>query len=308
MEFTQFHPTVLYHPQAKSFLISEALRGEGGVLRLADGTPFMKKHHPQADLAPRDVVAREIDFEMKRSGEDCVWLDMSERSPEYLKTRFPNIYAECLRWGIDLTTGSIPVVPAAHYQCGGVSTDDVGRTTLKGLWAIGEVAGTGLHGANRLASNSLLEGLVFGHRAANALKSEPRTTSWPSIPEWEVGDAAPSDEAVVVSQNWDEIRRLMWNYVGIVRSTKRLERARRRLALLEDEVREYYWKYFVTADLLELRNIVTVAQLMVDGASVRKESRGIHYTLDYPETGTGTPEDSVMVKGMPAQLRKIPAE
>jgi L-aspartate oxidase len=306
MEFTQFHPTVLYHPQAKSFLISEALRGEGGVLRLADGTPFMKKHHAQADLAPRDVVARAIDYEMKRSGEDCVWLDMSERSPDYLRTRFPNIYAECLRWGIDLTTGPIPVVPAAHYQCGGVSTDDVGRTTIAGLWAIGEVAGTGLHGANRLASNSLLEGLVFGFRAAHAMAGEARHSAVLSIPEWEVGDAAPSDEAVVVSQNWDEIRRLMWNYVGIVRSTKRLERARRRLALLEDEVREYYWKYFVTADLLELRNIVTVAQLMVDGASVRKESRGIHYTLDYPDTHSGTPEDSVMLRGQPPQLRKIP--
>jgi L-aspartate oxidase len=303
MEFTQFHPTALYHPQAKNFLISEALRGEGGVLRLADGTAFMKDHHPQADLAPRDVVARAIDFEMKRSGEDCVWLDMSERSGDYLKSRFPNIYAECLRWGIDMTTGPIPVVPAAHYQCGGVTTDLDGRTSLPGLWAIGEVAGTGLHGANRLASNSLLEGLVYGHRASEALRSVDRSDPWPEIPEWQTGDAVPSDEAVVVSQNWDEIRRLMWNYVGIVRSNKRLERARRRLALLDDEVRDYYWKYFVTADLLELRNIVTVARLMVDCALARRESRGIHYTLDFPETDPAQAKDSVIKRGVDARLR-----
>jgi L-aspartate oxidase len=303
MEFTQFHPTALYHPQAKNFLISEALRGEGGILRLADGTAFMKNHHPQADLAPRDVVARAIDYEMKRTGEDCVWLDMSERAPDYLRSRFPNIYAECLRWGVDMTTGPIPVVPAAHYQCGGVTTDLDGRTSLPGLWAIGEVACTGLHGANRLASNSLLEGLVYGHRAAVALTNIDRSGAWPDIPEWQTGDAVPSDEAVVVSQNWDEIRRIMWNYVGIVRSNKRLERARRRLALLDDEIREYYWKYFVTADLLELRNIIAVARLMVDCALARRESRGIHYTLDYPETDPAQARDSVIKRGVDARLR-----
>jgi L-aspartate oxidase len=303
MEFTQFHPTVLYHPQAKSFLISEALRGEGGVLRLSDGTPFMKKHHPMADLAPRDVVARAIDFELKRTGEECVWLDMSERSPEFLKQRFPNIYAECLRWGIDITTSPIPVVPAAHYQCGGVTTDADGRTSLPGLFAIGEVACTGLHGANRLASNSLLEGLVFGNRAALAVAALERGGGWPEVPEWDVGQAAPSDEAVVVSQNWDEIRRLMWNYVGIVRTTKRLERALRRIALLADEIRDYYWNYLVTSDLLELRNLVTVADLIVRCAMARKESRGIHYTLDYPNTDPAQARDTVIKRGVEARLR-----
>ena len=303
MEFFQFHPTVLYHPQAKSFLISEALRGEGGVLRLNDGTAFMKKHHAMADLAPRDVVARAIDYEMKRSGEDCVWLDMSERPPDYLKQRFPNIYAECLRWGIDMTTQSIPVVPAAHYMCGGVTTDEHGRTSLPGLFAIGETACTGLHGANRLASNSLLEGLVFAVRAAETVKDADRSAAWPEVPEWDVGKAAPSDEAVVVSQNWDEIRRLMWNYVGIVRSTKRLERAARRIALLQEEIREYYWNYLVTGDLLELRNLATVADLCVRSALVRKESRGIHYTLDYPETDPTQARDTVVKRGVDAHLR-----
>ncbi|MDP3277989.1 MAG: L-aspartate oxidase [Deltaproteobacteria bacterium] len=302
MEFTQFHPTALYHPQAKNFLISEALRGEGGVLRLADGTAFMLNHHPQADLAPRDVVARAIDYEMKRTGEDCVWLDMSARTPDYLRGRFPNIYAECLRWGIDMTSASIPVVPAAHYQCGGITTDLDGRSSIPGLWAIGEVACTGLHGANRLASNSLLEGLVYGHRAAHAITLN-REEPWPEVPDWQTNDAIPSNEAVVVSQNWDEIRRLMWNYVGIVRSNKRLERARRRLALLDEEVRDYYWQYFVTSDLLELRNIVTVARLMVDCALARKESRGIHFTLDYPESDPGSVRDTVIKRGVDARLR-----
>jgi L-aspartate oxidase len=303
MEFFQFHPTVLFHPQAKSFLISEALRGEGGVLRLLDGTAFMKKHHPMADLAPRDVVARAIDFEMKRTGEECVWLDMSERPPEFLRERFPNIHAECLRWGIDMTKASIPVVPAAHYLCGGVTTDVDGRTSLPGLFAIGETACTGLHGANRLASNSLLEGLVFGTRAATALAALDRATAWPEVPDWDVGQAAPSDEAVVVTQNWDEIRRMMWNYVGIVRTTKRLRRAQRRIALLQDEIREYYWNYLVTADLLELRNLVTVADVTIQCAMARRESRGIHYTLDFPELDPAQARDTVVKRGVEARLR-----
>lgn len=303
MEFIQFHPTVLFHPQAKSFLISEALRGEGGVLRLSDGTAFMKKHHPMADLAPRDVVARAIDYEMKRTGAEYVLLDMSARTPEFLRQRFPNIHAECLRWGIDMTQQPIPVVPAAHYMCGGVTVDAEGRTSLPGLYAIGETACTGLHGANRLASNSLLEGLVFGTRAARALASLERSTAFPAVPDWNVGQAVPSDEAVVITQNWDEIRRLMWNYVGIVRTTKRLKRAERRIALLRDEVREYYWNYLVTADLLELRNLVTVADLSVQCALARKESRGIHYTLDYPNTDPAQARDTVIKRGVEARLR-----
>ena len=281
LEFFQFHPTCLYHPHAKSYLISEALRGEGGVLRLRDGTAFMHKHHPRADLAPRDVVARAIDFELKRTGDDYVLLDMSARTPSYLAERFPNIHASCLSYGIDLTREAIPVVPAAHYMCGGVVVDKEGRTSLPGLWAVGETTSSGLHGANRLASNSLLEGLVYGRRAALAAAHEPSALH-SDPPEWDVGEAAPSDEAVVVSHNWDELRRCMWNYVGIVRSSKRLERAARRIALLQEEIREYYWRHLVTLDLLELRNIADLAELIVQCARFRRESRGLHYTLDFP--------------------------
>jgi L-aspartate oxidase len=283
MEFFQFHPTCLFHPQAKSFLISEALRGEGGVLRLRDGSAFMQRHHELADLAPRDVVARAIDFELKRSGEDFALLDMSKKSPSYLRERFPNIHAECLRFGIDMTQEPIPVVPAAHYMCGGVRVDRDGRSTVPGLWAVGETTCSGLHGANRLASNSLLEGLVYGRRAALGLLADADAPHAIEPPPWDVGEAAPSDEAVVVSHNWDELRRCMWNYVGIVRSDKRLARAARRIALLKEEIREYYWRHLVTLDLLELRNIADLAELIVAGARCRKETRGLHYTLDYPE-------------------------
>ena len=288
MEFFQFHPTALFHPKAKSFLISEALRGEGGILRLEDGDAFMERHHPMKDLAPRDVVARTIDYEMKRTGAECVYLDMTAKNAGYLRDRFPNIYETCLRYGIDLTQEPIPVVPAAHYMCGGVVVDEHGATKVPGLWAIGEVTCTGLHGANRLASNSLLEGLVYGKRAAVALK--------------DVGSAVPSDEAVVVTQNWDEIRRFMWNYVGIVRSNRRLRRAARRVALLKDEIREYYWEHLVTRDLLELRNIADVAEMIIACAATRRESRGLHYTIDYPDARPEYAKDTLIVHGEPPHL------
>ena len=303
MEFFQFHPTGLYHPQAKNFLISEALRGEGGVLRLEDGAAFMPKYHEMADLAPRDVVARAIDAEMKRTGEDCVWLDMTHHPGEFLRQRFPNIYAECLRWGVDMCEKPIPVVPAAHYCCGGVTTDTQGRSSLPGLWVIGETSCTGLHGTNRLASNSLLEGLVFGRRAADCVASEARSELHPDVPDWNPGEAAPSDEAVVVTQNWDELRRLMWNYVGIVRTTRRLQRAQRRIALLQEEIREYYWDHLVTADTLELRNIATVAELVVACALARRESRGLHYTTDFLATDPAQARDTAVKRGVPARLR-----
>jgi L-aspartate oxidase len=303
MEFYQFHPTCLYHPQAKRFLISEALRGEGAILRRLDGSPFMKEHHELAELAPRDVVARAIDHEMKRTGADHVLLDITDKKPSFVKERFPGIYQECLRYGVDITAQPIPVVPAAHFQCGGVSTDMDGRTTIPGLWAIGEVAHTGLHGANRLASNSLLEGLVFAHRCARAMGEIDRSSPLPQVPEWDVGEAGTSDEAVVITQNWDELRRFMWNYVGIVRSNKRLRRAARRIALLQEEIGEYYWNYFVTRDLLELRNIATVAQLIVECASARRESRGLHFTIDYPELDPRGARDTVIKRGVPAHLR-----
>jgi len=306
MEFYQFHPTVLYEPRAKSFLISEALRGEGAVLRLPTGEQFMQKHHPMADLAPRDVVARAIDWEMKRSGSEYVLLDITQRPAEFVRSRFPNIFATCQKYGIDITEQPIPVVPAAHYMCGGVTSDLHGRTTLPGLWVLGEAACTGLHGANRLASNSLLEGLVFARRAADRLAGmigELRQVAEPDVPEWQTGSAAPSDEAVVVTHNWDEVRRLMWNYVGIVRSDARMRRAARRVALLEEEIREYYWKHLVTRDLLELRNIQTVAQLIISSAASRRESRGLHYTIDYPEMQPEFTLDSVVKRGVLPHLR-----
>jgi L-aspartate oxidase len=306
MEFFQFHPTCLFHPEARTFLISEALRGEGGVLRLPDGTAFMEKHHPMKDLAPRDVVARAIDYEMKRTGSEHVDLDMSARPPEYLRERFPNIHAECMKYGIDMTAGPIPVVPAAHYMCGGVVVDGDGRTTLPGLWAIGEVTCSGLHGANRLASNSLLEGLVYGHCAARALGESAREP-WhePDVPDWDVGSAVPSDEAVVVAHNWEEVRRCMWNYVGIVRSDKRLRRAAHRVALLQEEIREYYWEHLVSRDLLELRNIADVAELIVACAAARKESRGLHFTLDHAERDDASyGGDTHVVRGLPAFIQK----
>jgi L-aspartate oxidase len=306
MEFYQFHPTCLYHPQAKSFLITEALRGEGAVLRLLDGTAFMEAHDPRKDLAPRDIVARAIDFEMKRTGSDYVLLDITHKPASFVREHFPNIYASCLKYGIDITTQPIPVVPAAHYMCGGVTTDLHGRTTIPGLWAIGECACTGLHGANRLASNSLLEGLVFGHRAALRLASqiqELRQSPFPEVPDWESGDARPSEEAVVVAHDWDELRRTMWNYVGIVRSAARMRRAARRVTLLQEEIREYYWKHTVTRDILELRNIATVAELIIACAAIRHESRGLHTNMDYPETSERFAVDTVTKRGVVPHLR-----
>ena len=282
MEFIQFHPTCLYHPHSKSFLISEAVRGEGGILRLPDGTRFMPHHDERAELAPRDVVARAIDFEMKKHGLDCVYLDISYKPASFIQEHFPNIYAHCLELGIDITQQPIPVVPAAHYTCGGLVTDLKGRTDVEGLYAVGEVACTGLHGANRLASNSLLECMIIGKAAAaDILASKP--LKLPSMPDWDDSQVTDNDEEVVISHNWDELRRAMWDYVGIVRTNKRLERAQNRIKLLSEEINEYYSNFHITNDLIELRNLVQTAELIVRSALLRKESRGLHYSRDYPD-------------------------
>jgi L-aspartate oxidase len=289
MEFIQFHPTCLYHPYAKSFLITEAVRGEGGLLKLpaaagtAAGQRFMLSHDERAELAPRDIVARAIDFEMKKRGLDHVDLDISHQPPAFLKEHFPTIYARCLELGIDITKQPIPIVPATHYTCGGIVTDLSGRTDLPGLYAVGETAYTGLHGANRLASNSLLECVVLGRAAAQhiELQAKPKQAT---LPAWDESRVTNADEEVVITQNWDELRRFMWNFVGIVRTSKRLERAQHRLAVLKEEIDEYYANFRITRDLLELRNLVEVASLIVRSAKSRRESRGLHYSLDYPDT------------------------
>lgn len=294
MEFVQFHPTCLYHPLAKSYLISESVRGEGGILKLPDGTRFMPRHDARGELAPRDVVARAIDSEMKKRGLDCVFLDISQQSPEFIIEHFPNIYERCKSFGIDITCEPIPVVPAAHYNCGGVITDLSAQTDLEGLYAAGEVTCTGLHGANRLASNSLLECLVFGRAAARAILAAP-PVAMVDIPEWDESRVVDEEEEIVLAHNWDELRRFMWDYVGIVRTDKRLHRAARRIALLTEEINDYYQNFRVSNDLVELRNLVTTADLIVRCAQLRHESRGLHASSDYPQTGA-VPMDTVLRK------------
>lgn len=300
LEFTQFHPTCLYHPEAKSFLLTEALRGEGAVLRLPDGTRFMPKFHPRAELAPRDIVARGIDHEMKRLGLDCVYLDISHKSPSFIRKHFPMVTRRCRDFGFDLTKAPAPVVPAAHFTCGGIMTDINGRTDITGLFAIGETAYTGLHGANRIASNSLLECLVMSASAGAAvLQNIAVMPPLPNIPDWDETGITDSDEEIVVSHNWQELRQLMWDYVGIVRTTKRLQRAKRRVDMLLQEIAEYYGRFRVTTDLLELRNLAVVADLIVQSALARKESRGLHYTLDYPRPDQSHPARNTLLARPP---------
>lgn len=299
MEFIQFHPTCLYHPQAKSFLISEAVRGEGGLLKLPDGTRFMLEHDDRAELAPRDIVARAIDFEMKKRGLDCVFLDISHKGEEFIRSHFPNIHARCLELGIDITRDPIPVVPAAHYTCGGVVSDLQGRTDVAGLYVAGEASCTGLHGANRLASNSLLECLVFAEAAVNDILGKP-AESLPELPQWDESRVTDADEEVVISHNWDELRRFMWDYVGIVRTTKRLKRARHRIGLLKREIDEFYANFKVSHDLIELRNLVVTADLIVRCAMQRKESRGLHFSRDFPELAARA-RNTVLRRRLPAR-------
>ena len=304
MEFIQFHPTILYHPQVRSFLISEAVRGEGAVLKIRNAAgelvAFMDKYHPMKSLAPRDVVARAIDNEMKRSGEECVFLDIRHHSEEELRRRFPNIFEKCLEAGVNMAKDPIPVVPAAHYVCGGVKTDVNGCTGIPGLYAVGESACTGLHGANRLASNSLLEALVcadFSAKPITAHRAELEANHFDGfVPPWHCGNATDSDEQVVLAHNWEEIRRFMWDYVGIFRTNKRLERAKARIVLIRKEIEKYYWDFLITPDLIELRNIATVAELIIDSSLERHESRGLHYNSDYPETDPALAEVDTVIR------------
>lgn len=296
MEFIQFHPTCLYHPRAKSFLISEALRGEGAKLLLPDGSQFMQRFDARGELAPRDIVARAIDHEMKRLGADCLYIDISFKPADFITHHFPNIHQRCLKYGFDMTREPLPIVPAAHYTCGGVMTDLHGRSDVTGLYAVGETASTGLHGANRLASNSLLECLVFGEAAAEHINHHWQQYDIPAqLPDWDESRVSDSDEQIVVAHNWDELRRFMWDYVGIVRTSKRLQRAHRRIELLTLEIEEYYSNFCITNDLIELRNLVQAAELIIRSAMQRTESRGLHYTLDYPHTDeTRPPHDTIL--------------